>query len=59
VKLAVKRNVDMEAKIWKGGAFIHRVGKITRVDLSKRTIEMEDTFRSFILSLDEIEDINK
>lgn len=57
IEIGMKRNVDVEIKTWKEGAFISLIGKITWVDLGKRVIEMEDVFKSFILQLDEIVDV--
>lgn len=53
----MKRNVDVENKTWEDGHFIFHNGKITWVDLSRRTIEMEDVFKSFVLKLDGIVDV--
>ena len=57
INIAMKRNVDVEIKTWEDGKFIFHTGKITWVDLSRRTIEMEDVFKSFVLKLDEIVDV--
>ncbi|MEI4769378.1 YolD-like family protein [Psychrobacillus sp. FJAT-51614] len=57
IELAMKRNVEVKLKIWKAGEFTIYVGKVIWVDLNRRVIEMEDTFQSFSLRLDEIVDI--
>ncbi|QFF99595.1 YolD-like family protein [Psychrobacillus glaciei] len=54
IEIAMKRNVEVEMKIWKNGEFIYQVGRITWVDLNKRVIEMEDIFQSFTLTFGEI-----
>jgi hypothetical protein len=56
IEIAMKRNVDLEIKTWEDGKFIFHNGKITWVDLGRRTIEMEDVFKSFVLRLDKIVD---
>lgn len=57
IELAMKRNVEVKIKLWKDGGFTIYVGKLIWVDLNRRLIEMEDTFKSFSLGLDEIVDI--
>ncbi|ALC84819.1 MULTISPECIES: YolD-like family protein [Bacillaceae] len=57
IELAMKRNVEVKIKLWKDGGFTIYVGKLIWVDLNRRLIEMEDTFKSFSLRLDEIVDI--
>ena len=57
IQLAMKRNVEVEIKTWRNGAFHTHLGKVTWVDINKRTIEMEDILTSFTLQLDEIVDV--
>ncbi|GGA34365.1 YolD-like family protein [Psychrobacillus lasiicapitis] len=57
IQLAMKRNVEVEIKTWRNGAFHTHLGKVTWVDINRRTIEMEDVFNSFTLQLDEIVDV--
>lgn len=57
IQIAMKRNVEVEIKTWKDGAFIFHIGKINWVDLNRRKIEMEDVFISFVLKLDDIVDV--
>ncbi|PZX07393.1 YolD-like protein [Psychrobacillus insolitus] len=57
IEIAMKRNVDVKIKTWDDGKFIFHNGKIIWVDLGRRTIEMEDVFKSFMLKLDEIVDV--
>ncbi|WP_419958906.1 YolD-like family protein [Psychrobacillus sp. BM2] len=57
IALAMKRNVEIKIKRWKEGEFIYNRGTIQWIDLRKRTIELEDSFRSFELSIDEIIDV--
>lgn len=57
IELAMKRNVEVKIKLWKNGGFTIYVGTLIWVDLNRRLIEMEDTFKSFSLRLDEIVDI--
>lgn len=54
VEIAMKRNADVKFKTWHDGAFVHHIGKITWIDIRKRIIEIEDTFQSFSLQLDDI-----
>lgn len=58
IALAMKRNVEIKIKRWKEGEFIYNRGTIQWIDLRKRTIELEDPFRSFELSIDEIVDVS-
>ena len=53
----MKRSVDIEIKTWEDGQFTFHNGKVIWVDLSRRTIEMEDVFKSFVIKLDEIVDV--
>lgn len=57
IELAMKRNVEIKIKRWKEGEFIYNRGTIQWIDLRNRTIELEDPFRSFELSIDEIVDV--
>lgn len=57
IQLAMKRNVEVEIKTWRNGAFHIHLGTITWVDINRRTIEMEDVLTSFTLQLDEIVDV--
>lgn len=57
IALAMKRNVEIKIKRWKEGEFIYNRGTIQWIDLRKRTIELEDPFRSFELYIDEIVDV--
>ena len=57
IALAMKRNVEIKIKRWKEGEFIYNRGTIQWIDLRKRTIELEDPFRLFELSIDEIVDV--
>ncbi|QFF98907.1 YolD-like family protein [Psychrobacillus glaciei] len=57
IQIAMKRNVEVEIKTWKDGAFIFHIGKFIWVDLNRRKIEMEDVFKSFVLQLDDIVDV--
>lgn len=57
IELAMKRNVEIQVKRWKNGEFLYNQGTIQWIDLTKRTIELEDPFRSFVLQLDEIVDV--
>lgn len=57
IALAMQRNVEIKIKRWKEGEFIYNRGTIQWIDLRKRTIEIEDPFRSFELSIDEIVDV--
>lgn len=57
IGLAMKRNVEAKIKRWKDGEFVYNRGMIQSIDLSRRSIELEDPFSSFELSLDEIVDI--
>lgn len=57
IVLAMKRNVEIKVKRWKEGEFIYNRGTIQWIDLRKRTIELEDSFRSFELPIDEIIDV--
>lgn len=57
IQIAMKRNVDVHMKIWKDGVFFHHYGKITWVDVNKKTIEMEDTFQAISLMLNEVVDV--
>ena len=57
IALAMQRNVEIKIKRWKEGEYINNRGTIQWIDLRKRTIELEDPFRSFELSLDEIVDV--
>ncbi|MEK3981274.1 YolD-like family protein [Psychrobacillus sp. FSL K6-2836] len=58
IVLAMKRNVEIKIKRWKEGEFIYNRGTIQWIDLRKRTIELEDPFRSFELYIDEIVDVS-
>lgn len=58
IEHAMKRNVEIQVKRWKNGEFLYNQGTIQWIDLTKRTIELEDPFRSFDLQLDEIVDVN-
>ncbi|MFF2752801.1 YolD-like family protein [Psychrobacillus sp. NPDC058041] len=58
IQIAMSRNVEVEIKTWKNGAFICSVGKITWIDLKRRVIEMEDVFHSFCLRFDDIVDVS-
>ncbi|PZX07383.1 hypothetical protein C7437_101496 [Psychrobacillus insolitus] len=53
----MKRSVDIEIKTWEDGQFTFHNGKVIWGDLSRRTIEMEDVFKSFVIKLDEIVDV--
>lgn len=55
---AMKRNVEVNIKTWNDGEFTYRMGTITWIDLKRRTIELEDAFKSFTLPLDEIVDVS-
>ncbi|MEI4771982.1 YolD-like family protein [Psychrobacillus sp. FJAT-51614] len=57
IQIAMKRNVDVEVKTWKNGEFNIQIGSISWVDLKRRTIEMEDVFKSYVIQLDEIVDV--
>lgn len=57
IQIAMKRNVDVEVKTWKNGELFFQIGRITGVDLKRRTIEMEDLFKSYVIQLDEIVDV--
>lgn len=57
IALAMKRNVEVKTKRWKDGEFIYNRGTIQWIDLARRTIELEDAFRSFELSIHEIVDV--
>lgn len=57
IQLAMKRNVEVKIKTWRSGVFHTHLGKVTWVDINKRTIEMEDILTSFTLQLDEIVDV--
>jgi hypothetical protein len=57
IQLAMKRNVEVEIKTWRNGAFYIHLGKVTWVDINRRKIEMEDILTSFTLQLDEIVDV--
>jgi len=57
IALAMKRNVEVKTKRWKDGEFIYNRGTIQWIDLRRRTIELEDPFRSFELPIDEIVDV--
>lgn len=57
IAIAMKRNVEIKIKRWKEGEFIYNRGTIQWIDLRKRTIELEDPFRSFELYIDEIVDV--
>lgn len=57
IALAMQRNVEIIIKRWKEGEFIYNRGTIQWIDLRKRTIELEDPFRSFELYIDEIVDV--
>ena len=56
IELAMKRNVEIKIKRWKDGEFLYNRGTIQWIDLIKRTIELEDPFHSYKLSIDEIVD---
>ncbi|WP_144513875.1 YolD-like family protein [Bacillus sp. FJAT-22090] len=57
IELAMKRNVEIHIKRWKNGEFFYNNGTIQWIDLSKRTIELEDSSRSYEFPLDEIVDV--
>ncbi len=57
IENAMKRNVEVNIKTWNDGEFSCRLGKITWIDLKRRTIELEDVLKSFALLLDEIVDV--
>lgn len=57
IQIAMKRNVDVEVKTWKNGEFNFQIGSISLVDLKRRTIEMEDVFKSNVIQLDDIVDV--
>lgn len=57
IQIAMKRNVEVEIKTWRNGAFHIHLGKVTWVDINRRIIEMEDVLTSFTLQLDEIVDV--
>lgn len=57
IAIAMKRNVEAKIKRWKDGEFIYIRGTIQWIDLARRTIELEDPFHSFELSIDEIVDV--
>lgn len=57
IELAMKRNVEIKIKRWKEGEFLFNRGTIQWIDLTKRTIELEDPFRCFELKIDEIVDV--
>ncbi|WP_342598346.1 YolD-like family protein [Psychrobacillus sp. FSL H8-0483] len=57
IELAMKRNVEIKIKRWKEGEFLYNRGTIQWIDLTKRTIEVEDPFRCFELKIDEIVDV--
>lgn len=57
IELAMKRNVEIKIKRWKEGEFLYNRGTIQWIDLTKRTIEVEDPFRCFKLKIDEIVDV--
>ncbi|QFF98802.1 YolD-like family protein [Psychrobacillus glaciei] len=57
IQISMQRNVEVEIKTWKDGAFTYSVGKLTWVDLKNRVIEVEDVFKSFVIRLDEIVDV--
>ena len=56
LELAMKRNVEIKVKRWREGEFLYNRGVIQWIDVAKRTIELEDPFRCYKLSLDEIVD---
>lgn len=57
IAIAMKRNVEAKIKRWKDGEFIYNRGTIPWIDLRRRTIELEDHFRSFEQPIDEIVDV--
>ncbi|TQR19614.1 YolD-like family protein [Psychrobacillus vulpis] len=56
IELAMKRNVEIKIIRWRNGELLYNQGAIQWIDLTKRTIELEDPFSSFELLLDEIVD---
>lgn len=57
IELAMKRNVEIHIKRWKNGEFLYNDGTIQWIDLNKRTIELEDSSRSYVFPLDDIVDV--
>ena len=57
IALAMQRNVEIKIKRWKEAWGTHDGALLEWIDLRKRTIEIEDPFRSFELSIDEIVDV--
>ncbi|TQR21038.1 YolD-like family protein [Psychrobacillus vulpis] len=54
IEIALKRNVEIEFKLWKEGEIICRVCRIERIDLNKKIIEVENIYRSFTLKIEDI-----
>ncbi|SES35288.1 YolD-like family protein [Psychrobacillus sp. OK032] len=57
LQIALKRKCEMTIKMWWDGGFHFRGGIIKDVDLSKRTIDVDDPFGLHTYMLDSIVDV--
>ncbi|MEK5217781.1 YolD-like family protein [Psychrobacillus sp. FSL H8-0487] len=48
---------DTKIKMWRDGEFFYNRGIIESIDLTRRTLELEDPFYLFLLNLNEIVDV--
>ena len=55
--LAMLSKADTKIKLWSDGQFIYNRGTIESIDLTRRTLELQDPFYLFSLKLDEIVDV--
>lgn len=57
LQLAMQSKADTKIKMWRDGQFIYNRGTIESIDLTLRTLELQDPFYLFSLKLDEIVDV--
>ena len=57
LKSASVQNSDIKIKMWRDGHFFYNRGTIESIDLTRRTLELEDPFYLYLLKLDEIVDV--
>lgn len=54
---AMTSKADTKIKFWRDGQFFFHRGTIENIDLTRRTLELQDPFYLFLLKLDEIVDV--
>lgn len=57
LQLAMTSKSDTKIKMWRDGEFFYKRGIIESINLTRRTLELEDPFYLFSLNLDEIVDV--